>query len=461
MEKMWSGRFKKQNSQLMERFNRSLSFDIRLYEEDIECNKASALALKKAGILSGQECVKIRKALDDIRKEIESGRVKFLLSDEDIHMAIERLLTEKLGAAGAKIHTGRSRNDQVATDMRLYIMKIARRVSNAIIGLQGTLLERAKEHRKTIMPGYTHLQQAQPVSLAHYLLSFIFALERDLERLSGVYNCADIMPLGSGALAGSGIMLDRRLLSNELGFSWISGNSMDAVSSRDFVIEFLSAAAVLMMHLSRYAEDLIIWSSAEFGFVELADEYSTGSSMMPQKKNPDSLELIRGKTGRVYGNLMQLLTVMKGLPLTYAKDLQEDKECLFDSADTLLIVLPVMDGVIGTMEFKVKRMEESLSELLLATDIADYLAERGVPFRKAHAIVGKITRLCLEKKKSYSRLSLKEWQGFSKHFDKSFISSLTFEQSLKQRNIVGGTGDRSVGLQIKKAEQTLKNRSRQ
>lgn len=442
----------------MESFNRSLSFDIRLYEEDITGSTAYAQVLHKAGIIKKEEMTIITKALRGIREDIERGNIRFLKQDEDVHMAVERVLIERTGEAGAKLHTGRSRNDQVATDIRLYVMKSVRRICSALTGLQIVLLEQAQKHQKTCMPGYTHLQQAQPITLAHYFLSLFFALQRDLERFAGVYDTTDIMPLGSGALAGSGFNLDRKFLAKKLGFSRISENSLDAVSDRDFIIEFLSAASIVMMHLSRYAEDLIIWSSQEFGFVELDDSFSTGSSMMPQKKNPDSLELIRGKTGRIYGNLVCLLTVMKGLPLSYGKDMQEDKEPLFDTADTLAMVVPVMSGVIKSAAFNVKKMKSALSDSLLSTDIADHLTRKGIPFRSAHKIVGKLSRYCYDRKKPFSKLTAKELKKFSDSLNITFIKKLSFEQSLKNRNIAGGTGYNSVKNQIRTAKKILSDR---
>ena len=455
MKKAWEGTFTTETDSLMEKFNRSLDFDIRLCEADIQGSRAYALALKKAGILSSKETVKIRKALADILKDIFSGKVKFLSSDEDIHMAVERLLSERAGEAGRKIHSGRSRNDQVATDTRLYVKKAVDNICRYIRELQKTLLNRAKKQKDTILPGYTHMQQAQPVSLAHYLLSFFFALQRDMERFRNVYKSVDVMPLGSGALAGTGFSIDRKLLAKELGFSRISENSMDSVSDRDFILEFISAASVLMMHLSRYAEDFIIWSTTEFGFIEISEAYSTGSSMMPQKKNPDSMELIRGKTGRIYGSLIGLLTVMKGIPLTYAKDMQEDKEPLFDTYDTLENVLQVMGGVIRTVKFRAERMKGSMSEELLATDMADFLTKKGMAFREAHKVIGKISRYCVENNKKYSGLTLQELKRFSSLLDKDVLKLLSFKQSLANRNVAGGTGPDAVARQIDAAKKLL------
>lgn len=456
---MWEGRFKKKNNPLMESFNRSLSFDIRLYEEDIACSTAYALALRKAGVLNVKECREIKKALSEICSDIESGSVRFFSADEDIHMAVERLLVEKVGSAGEKIHTGRSRNDQVATDMRMYVLKMTRRIFSAIDRLQTAVLEKAAVYQSAVMPAYTHLQQAQPITLGHYLLSLFFALQRDMERFAGVYETTDILPLGSGAVAGSGFKLDRNLLAKELGFSYVSENSLDAVSDRDFIIEFLSAASILMMHLSRYAEDFILWSSGAFGFLELDEAFATGSSMMPQKRNPDSLELIRGKTGRVYGDLVQLLTVMKGLPFSYAKDLQEDKESFFDASDTLLIVLPVFEGVIRSSDFSRKKMKEALDHFVLATDIADVLTRKGVPFREAHSIVGGMTRHCEKKKKSFSRLTANELKKICPLLKPVDLKKITFEKSLENRNITGGTGKKSVAAQISIARKILKERT--
>ncbi len=335
-------------------------------------------------------------------------------------------------------------------------MDARRRIDEAIKALQKEILTQARRHVNTVMPGYTHLQQAQPVSLAHYLLSFLFALQRDRERFAAAARCADRMPLGAGALAGSGFILDRKRLARELGFSRISQNSMDAVSDRDFAVEFLSAAAILMVHLSRYAEDFVIWSSSEFGFLEIGDAFSTGSSMMPQKKNPDSVELIRGKAGRVFGSLTTLLTVMKGAPLTYSRDLQEDKEPLFDTVDTLETVLPVMAGVLHTAHFRTDRMRSALSEMLLATDLADALTKQGLPFREAYKIVGRLSRYCAESRKGFSRLSPAELKAVSPRLSPELVRNLSFTSSLGRRSIDGGTAPVSVRQQLRAADQLVK-----
>lgn len=458
--KMWEGRLAGAADSAMDDLNASLYFDYRLFPEDIANSRAYALALRKAGILSDAECNKIRKALEAIDRGIEARTIKFSEKDEDIHMAIERLLTERIGRTGAKIHTGRSRNDQVATDVRLYVMTACKGLSELVLTLQKELLAAAEKHVETIMPGYTHLQQAQPVSLAHYLLSFFFALERDRRRLAQAADCADLMPLGAGALAGSGFALDRKLLARELGFSRISQNSIDAVSDRDFLLEFLSAGAILITHLSRYAEDFVIWSSSEFGFLEIGDAFSTGSSMMPQKKNPDSVELIRAKTGRVYGNLMRLLTVMKGIPLTYSRDLQEDKEALFDTVDTLDTVLPVMAGVVHTAKFKAPRMRAALSEMLLATDLADALTKNGLPFREAYKVVGRLSRVCADRGKTFTQLSNAELAAVSPRLSGALVKNLSFTKSLARRSISGGTAASSVRAQLRLAKSLVKGRKR-
>ncbi|MBD3322418.1 MAG: argininosuccinate lyase [Chitinivibrionales bacterium] len=453
--KMWDGRFAKTTDRLMELFNNSLPFDRLLIREDIEVNRAWAEALRACGVLSATELKKIVSALNAIERDCKKGSVRFEPGDEDIHMAIERMVIEKAGPAGAKIHTGRSRNDQVATDLRLYAKKSLQDIIDEIIVLQKVVLARAESDVDVVMPGYTHLQQAQPVIMAHYWLSLFYALEREKSRCIHAANTADILPLGSGALAGSGFVIDRALLAKKLGFAAVSDNSMDAVATRDFVLEALSVCSAIGILLSRYAEDLIIWSSKEFGYVELDDAWSTGSSMMPQKKNPDSLELLRGKTGRLIGNYTSLAATLKGTGLTYYKDLQEDKEPLFDSVSQTAMMLLVFSRVLSTIIINKDRTVKNLDPLLLATDIADYLTTKGVPFRDAHHITGDLVSHCIRKKVNISEISLEKLKMFSSRFDKDIKRKLTWNSALAGRDIAGGTGKNSVKRQIRKAKKLL------
>jgi argininosuccinate lyase len=449
---MWAGRFTKKNDPLMEAFHRSLDFDKRMIAEDITGSMAWAKALAKCGVLKKSEARKLVRALRNLLHNRK--RLRFLKSDEDVHMAVERLLTEKLGALGKKIHTGRSRNDQVAADTRLYMKKEIGGVRAGLAGLMAAILDTARKYRSVIMPAFTHLQMAQPVLLSHYLLSWFFMLERDASRFCGCRMRLDLMPLGSGAAAGSGFPVDRAFLARELGFGRVSDNSMDSVSDRDYVIEFLSASAIAAMHLSRFAEDLIIFNSPGYQYLELSDAYATGSSMMPNKKNPDSLELVRGKSGRIFGNLVTLLTVAKGLPLTYDKDLQEDKEALFDTVDTLKALLAVFTGALKTLRFNKARIEGSLDSGLLATDLADVLVKNGLPFRDAHHIVGRIILDCRNAGKNLLDLTPKELAVYSPKFPKKL--KLTFKESIRRRSLYGGTGAASVEAQMTKAQKILK-----
>ena len=457
ISKAWGGRFAKANQPLMEKFNASISVDIRMWLADILGNRAWAAALSQAGLLTPDEFTQIKTGLDQVQAEFESGTFEVQPHDEDIHMAVERRLTEIIGAAGKKIHTGRSRNDQVVTDFRLYLKQILPGLMTEIITLQQAIVDCAEANPDAIMPGYTHVQQAQPVLFSHYLLSFFWALKRDRERLADCVRRIDILPLAAGAIAGSAFPLDRQLLADELGFAAISENSMDAVSDRDFVLELVNGLTQIQLHMSRYAEDLIMWSSLEFGFVELDDAWSTGSSMMPQKKNPDSLELIRGKASRLIGHQTHLLTMMKGVPLTYAKDLQEDKEIAFDALDTVSDCLQVFSGVIGSLTVKKENMRAKLDSLLLATDVADYLVRRGVPFRESHHIVGQVVKWSLDHQTPLDQISLENYQLISPVFDETVYALFSWEESLAKRNLPGGTGPAAVKEQLKKARQVLKN----
>ncbi|OIQ09942.1 argininosuccinate lyase 1 [Moorella thermoacetica] len=454
--KLWGGRFTRTTDRLVEDFHSSISFDQRLYKEDIAGSIAHARMLAAVGLITPAEGEAIIKGLEEIRADIEAGQVTFDVGAEDIHMNIEKLLTERIGEAGKKLHTARSRNDQVALDLRLYLKEEIPAVKKLLAGLQQVLVDLAAQHLQTIMPGYTHLQKAQPVTLAHHLMAYFEMFYRDQQRLDDCLDRVDVMPLGAGALAGTTLPIDRELVARELGFKAISANSLDAVSDRDFVVEFLAAASLIMMHLSRLAEEVIFWSSEEFGFLELDDAYSTGSSMMPQKKNPDVAELVRGKTGRVYGHLMGMLAVLKGLPLAYNKDLQEDKEALFDTLDTVKGCLMVFTPMLATARFRVERMRADASRgFAAATDVAEYLVRKGLPFREAHAVVGSLVLHCLREGRSFQDLSVEEWQSFSPLFDNDIFGCLEAEACVNGRNLPGGPAPEAVGKAIERAREIL------
>jgi argininosuccinate lyase len=441
------GRFNKPADKLAAQYTASLPFDQRLYQQDIAGSIAHVKMLAKQSIISDDEAKTIIAGLEAVRGEIEKGKFKFAAAQEDIHMAIESRLIEKVGEVGRKLHTARSRNDQVALDMRLFIKEAVAATQKGIRGLQQALLDLAEANKSVVMPGYTHLQTAQPILLAHHLLAYFEMLQRDYERLTDSLRRVDVMPLGSGALAGVAYKIDREFLAKELGFGKISQNSLDAVSDRDFILEYESAAAICMMHLSRLAEEIVLWSSAEFDFIELDDAYATGSSIMPQKKNPDVAELARGKTGRVYGNLMALLTTMKGLPLAYNRDMQEDKEGLFDTADTLQATLEVFAGMVKTVKVSDENTRSALERgYVLATDLADYLVKKGAAFRTAHEVVGKLVNYAVGKGKTLAELDMKEYKKFSPLFGAD-VRAVTIETSLAARNAVGGTAP----VQVKKA----------
>ena len=439
----------------MERFNASIGFDRKLLEVDVIGSKVYAHALQRAGVLTKAECAAIEEGLERARIEMSADTFVFDSKFEDIHMAVEAHLTGAIGSLGGKLHTGRSRNDQVNLDERLYLREAITSVRQQIQSLQAAIIESAEQQAEVILPGYTHLQQAQPILFSHYVLALFWMLQRDSGRLADAWKRADFLPLGSGALAGSAYPLDREFMAAELGFGGVTPNSIDAVSDRDFLLEALSSLAILMMHLSRYCEDLIIWSSSEFGFVELSDAFSTGSSMMPQKKNPDSLELVRGKTGRVFGNLTALLTTMKGLALTYSKDLQEDKEPVFDSFETVGECLEVFTGAWRSMSLKESRMKASIDETALATDLADYLVKKGVPFREAHHIVGQLVGETLAADGKLTALGLEDFKRHSDQFEGDVLSLLDLERSLELRDIPGGTGPGAVQVQLRAAQKVL------
>jgi len=439
----------------MEEFNDSLTFDKRLWHEEICASSAYSVALMNAGVFSRSEQSKIKKAFRDMEDEFASGKFKFKPEDEDIHTAIERRLVEMVGDAGKKIHTGRSRNEQVATDERIFLKRANVETIALIRELQTAVVLLSEKTIEDVVPSYTHLQQAQLIRLGHYFMSLFFMLESDRSRFEDLQKRIDIMPLGSGAVAGSTIRLDREILRRELDFGELSPNSIAAVSDRDFLDEFLFAAAQAMVHISRFAEDLIMWSSLEFGFVELDDVYSTGSSMMPQKKNPDSLELIRGKVSRVISNLNSLLTLQKGLPLTYSKDLQEDKEPLFDSVDALTSSLKVFTGVISTLRIREASLMRNTDDPIYATDIADYLVERGVPFRDAHKIVGKLVLRALDSHRRLREFDGSELKGISPVFDDEYHLIFDPIRSVERHDVVGGTSLKRVHQQITKAKKYL------
>jgi argininosuccinate lyase len=455
VETPWGGRFQEAPDALMERFNASIGFDRRLLEVDIAGSKAYAKALHRADLLDAAELAEITGGLEAVLQEFSAPDCLLPDALEDIHMAVEKRLTELIGPVGGKLHTGRSRNDQVNLDERLYLRLSIEALQGRIRQLQGVLLASAEQHEAVVLPGYTHMQQAQPVLFAHYALSLFWMLERDWGRLADTWRRADYMPLGSGALAGSTFAIDRAFLARELGFSQVTPNSLDAVSDRDFLLETLSSLSILMMHLSRFCEDLIVWSSAEFGFVELSDHFSTGSSMMPQKKNPDSLELIRGKTGRVYGSLVALLTTMKAVPLTYSKDMQEDKEPLFDALDTVDICLEVFAGAWQGMQVRGEQMEKKVDSMALATDLADYLVRQGMPFRDAHRVIGNLVAGVIADGQTLTDFSLAELQSHSEQFGEDALALLDVRHSLSLRNIEGGTGPQAVAEQLQKARRIL------
>jgi len=448
MTKLWGGRFDGETNALVHRYNASIGFDARLYDEDITGSVAWAEGLAAAGLLTPDERDALLAGLAAVRAEFASGAFAIAPDDEDIHSAVERRLTELAGPVGGKLHTGRSRNDQVATGFRLWVMRACDRLDAALQDVQQALAGSAAAALDLPLPGYTHLQHAQPITWGHWALAHFWPLARDRERFAAARRSAAVLPLGAAALAGSAFAIDRAALAARLGFDAITANSLDAVSDRDFAAEFLFAAALLGVHLSRLAEQLILFSSAEFGFVRLADAYSTGSSIMPQKKNPDTLELTRGKSGRLIGHLTGFLATLKGLPSAYDKDLQEDKEPVFDAADTLELALPVMAGLLRTLELRPECMAAQLEAGLLATEVADYLVRRGLPFREAHHLVGRVVRLSEERGVAITELGLAELQAISPHFGPDVAEALTVAAALAARNLPGGTGPNALRTQL-------------
>lgn len=458
-KKAWAGRFAESENALMEKFNASIGFDKRLYAHDIAGSLAHARMLKKIGLLTAAELAKLEKGLQQVQNEIASGRFVFSDGQEDIHMAVESRLRAIIGPVAGKLHTARSRNDQVALDTRLFVRDETQAVLERLGHLRRAFVDLAERYQKTVMPGYTHLQRAQPILVAHHLLAYFEMLTRDADRFAGNLKRLDECPLGSGALAGSPIPIDRHMTAKALGFAEPTHNSLDAVSDRDFVLDYLSATSVLMMHLSRFAEELVLWNSQEFGFVTLPQGFCTGSSMMPQKVNPDAPELIRGKTGRVYGHLMSLLTTMKGLPLAYNKDMQEDKEPLFDVVDTVTLCLDVLTKLLPDLEFNALRLKEALRRgFVLATDVADYLARKGLPFRDAHAVVGGLVQDALASDHVLEDYSLAELKKHSPYFENDVFKILDVMTCVNARSSLGGTAVAAVKSELARARRLLRKK---
>lgn len=454
--KLWGGRFTKPTDKLVDEYTASIHFDHKLAAYDIQGSLAHVAMLKKCGIIPAEDADQIAAGLRTVAEKIAKGEAELSVENEDIHMNVEKLLIEEIGPAGGKLHTGRSRNDQVALDMRLYLRDAIIELFGLLVQVQKALVQQAKENLNTVMPGYTHLQRAQPVLFAHHLLAYVFMFQRDAERLADSYKRVNRSPLGAGALAGTTFPIDREFTAETLGFDGIMENSLDAVSDRDFVVEFLANASLISMHLSRLCEELVQWSSAEFDFIELDDAYTTGSSMMPQKKNPDVAELVRGKTGRVYGHLIGMLTTLKGLPLAYNKDMQEDKEGMFDTVETLRGALMLFAPMIETMKVKKEKMYNAVrNDFSNATDLADYLVEKGMAFRESHAVVGQLVLYCINNNKYLLDLSLEEFQSFSTLIEADIYEKLTPEAVVNARNVAGGTAKNRVEEQLEKTEKLL------
>ena len=445
MAKLWGGRFSKATDTLVDDFNSSIRFDARMYAQDIEGSMAHAEMLGKQGIIPKDDAALIVKTLAEIKTDIEDGKVEFMIDAEDIHMNIETILISRIGDVGKRLHTGRSRNDQVALDIRMYLRSEIDTLSSYLEELKETILNIAEENLDTIMPGYTHLQKAQPITLSHHIMAYYEMLRRDTQRLLDCRKRLNIMPLGSGALAGTTYPLDREFVAEKLGFDGVTQNSLDGVSDRDFVCELAFDLSMIMTHLSRFSEEIILWSSHEFSFIELDDAYSTGSSIMPQKKNPDVAELVRGKSGRVFGSLMGLLTMIKGLPLAYNKDMQEDKEQIFDAIDTVKMCLPVFSKMLATMRVrKDKMLNGAKGGFTNATDVADYLVKHGLPFRDAHSVVGKMVAYCIENDTVLDALSMEEFKGFSPLIEEDIYTEISLETCVNQRKLVGGPASETV-----------------
>jgi argininosuccinate lyase len=452
----WGGRFTKTPAKFLAEFGNSLPVDKRMWAEDIRGSIAHARMLAKQGVIAEADADAIEAGLSAIYREIKAGTHQWDLADEDVHMAIERVLTERIGPAGARLHTGRSRNDQVATDARLYAKRATAELADAVLSLRTALVQLAEEHLGVVMPGYTHLQKAQPVLLSHHLLAYSWMLTRDFTRLRHAHEAADVLPLGSAALAGTTYPLDREYVAQRLGFSAVSENSLDAVSDRDFMLDLIYACAVCQTHLSRLAEEIVLWSTEEFGFVTLDDEFSTGSSIMPQKKNPDFAELVRGKTGRVLGDLQALLVTLKGLPLAYNKDMQEDKEPVFDAIDTLAMSLRAMEGMLSTLRVNEDAMRSgALGGFMAATDLADYLVGKGVPFREAHEVVGRLVLRCEQEGRALQDLAAEEFSAHASEFGPDTLQAVDIDSVVARRTTIGGTGHEVVRRQLGTARDAL------
>jgi len=455
--KLWGGRFTRETDSQVEAFNASIAFDSRLYRHDIQGSQAHARALVGAGLITPAEAQTLIQGLAEVLADLEQGRAELTVEAEDIHMNVEKLLTEKVGEVGKKLHTARSRNDQVALDLRLYVRDEIDQVAALLKNLCSTLLDLADAHRETIMPGYTHLQKAQPITLAHHFLAYVQMFLRDLDRLKDCRRRMNYSPLGSGALAGTTFPLDRQAVARELGFDGITLNSLDGVSDRDYLVEFVNCLSLVMVHLSRFAEEVILWNTDEWRFIELDDAFATGSSIMPQKKNPDVAELVRGKAGRVFGHLMALLTVLKGLPLAYNKDLQEDKEAVFDAIDTVKACLTVFTPMLATASFNIARLREGAAGgFTNATDAADYLVKKGLPFRDAHAVVGRAVQICLAEGLTLEELPLKRWQELCSLADEEIFEAISLVSCLEKRSLPGGPAPAAVEQAIQQSRETLK-----
>ena len=456
--KLWGGRFSKNTDKEVNDFHSSIRFDARMYRQDIKGSIAHAKMLGKCGVIDVSEAEKIIDGLKEILTDIENGKLEFMIDAEDIHMNVETMLIEKIGDTGKRLHTGRSRNDQVALDIRMYLKDEICEIKDMLVSLENALLNLAKEHLDTIMPGYTHLQKAQPITLSHHLMAYFEMFKRDITRLEDTYKRTNVMPLGSGALAATTYPLDRQFVADELGFSSVTLNSIDGVSDRDFVIELAGAISICMMHLSRFCEELILWNSNEFSFVEMDDSCSTGSSIMPQKKNPDVAELIRGKSGRVYGDLVSILTTMKGIPLAYNKDMQEDKECIFDAVDTVKLCLPVFEKMIVSMKVNKENMLKGAGQgFTNATDAADYLVKKGMPFREAHEVIGKMVLYAIQNSKALSDFTMEEFKNCSDIIEEDIYAAISLETCVKDRKIIGGPAKEAVMYSINEGEKFIAN----
>lgn len=456
MTKLWGGRFQKTAEQWVDEFGASISFDQKLVLEDLQGSMAHVKMLGACEVLPQKDADLILAGLQTLKGKAENGELEFSVSNEDIHLNLEKLLIDEIGPVGGKLHTGRSRNDQVATDMHLYLKNRVTEIIELIEAFQSAIVEQAETHVETVVPGYTHLQRAQPISFGHHLMTYFWMLQRDKERMQESLKRIDVSPLGAGAMSGTSFPIDREMSAELLGFNGVYQNSLDAVSDRDFILEFLSNSSILMMHLSRFAEEIILWSSEEFRFIELDDTFSTGSSIMPQKKNPDMAELVRGKTGRVYGNLFGLLTTLKGLPLAYNKDMQEDKEGMFDTVHTLMGSLPIFEGMIRTMTVNTASMEKAVnSDFSNATELADYLAAKGMPFREAHDVTGKLVFTCIQRGYYLKDLPFEDLKAASELFEQDIYETLLPKTAVKRRTSLGGTGFDQVHYQLGLAKKLI------